>query len=88
MKRPTCGEASGGYWMRWGGHAVLGQEGISIVKVNAHTHEMVRCNGKVTHFDIGNSAADRAAKKALAVAKLEAPAAGYNAAIATPVFVE
>ena len=42
--------------------------------------------GKVSHFNyVGNSAADKAAKEALAAAKAEAPAGADNAAVATAV---
>ena len=42
--------------------------------------------GNVSQFNyVGNAAADTAAKEALAVAKAEAPAGAYNAAVATAV---
>ena len=66
--------------------ARLLMEDIGIQKVKAHTKWKEVMEGKVSQFDhVGNEAADKAAKEALAVAKLEAPAAAYNAAIATAV---
>ena len=66
-----------------------GEEGcgrVVIQKVKAHTKWKEVMEGKVPQFDhVGNEAADKAAKEALAVAKLEAPADAYNVAIATAI---
>ena len=65
-----------------------GQEhkGIVIQKVKAHTTWSDVMEGKARQFDyVGNAAADKAAKEALAVAKAEALAEAFNAAVATAV---
>ena len=69
-----------------GGERGQGQRSISISKVKAHTNWSDVMEGRISHFDfVGNSAADKAAKEALATAKIESPATAYNAAIATAV---
>ena len=63
-----------------------GQRSIVICNVKAHTNWSDVMEGRVSHFDfIGNSAADKAAKEALATATIEALAGAYNVAIATVV---
>ena len=59
---------------------------VEVDKVKAHAKWADVVEGRVTHMDyIGNTAADKAAKEALAVAKREAPANVFNAALATAV---
>ena len=59
---------------------------VSVEKVRAHTTWGDVMEGEVTHMDfVGNREADRAAKEALKVAKLEAPAEAYNSALAMAV---
>ncbi len=60
--------------------------GIVIKKVRAHTSVLDIVRGRITRADReGNAAADKAAKEALAVAKLEAPAEAYNMQLARAV---
>ncbi len=60
--------------------------GIAIKKVRAHTSVLDIMRGRITKADReGNAAADKAAKEALAVAKLEAPADAYNMQLARAV---
>ena len=59
---------------------------IAVEKVKAHTTWAEVVTGKVGHMDhVGNAAADKGAKEALAVAKAEALAEAYNAELAAAV---
>ena len=59
---------------------------VSVVKVQAHATWVQVMEGRISHMDfVGNREADKAAKEALKVAKLEAPAEAYNYALAMAV---
>ena len=59
---------------------------IVIEKVKAHATWTEVMEGKISYFDyVENRAADMAAKEALAVARKDAPAGPFNAAIVTAV---
>ena len=59
---------------------------VAIEKVKAHSTWADVAEGRVRQMDhVGNNAADKAAKEALAVAKADSPATEFNAAIARAV---
>ena len=63
-----------------------GSGGVIVEKVKSHTGWRDVMEGRVRQIDhVGNEAADKAAKEALAMAKLQAPATAFNAALATAV---
>ena len=63
-----------------------GTGGVAIEKVKAHSTWADIVEGRVNQSDhVGNNAADKAAKEALAVAKSDSPATEFNAAIARAV---